>query len=1284
MAVLQALLQGSTAQDKIIFSGPIDARQVDNQTILHPDMTLTGTIDASVTLPPFQISDPRVSIELTTDEDKNQFCWLYFIVTLKISDQLSLDFKTALLRNSSSFLFAITPSTGTTVTADDISQLIFGKDFTQSIPDILRNIFKEIGLSGFTTSFYLPSSQVGESTGETSTGLQIDSVSVAVGASEPWQMGEFSLDNMVLRYTVLNPFAEQSLDLYFFEASFEFYPEIFTGMFNVEISADSTGEQLSIGAAYQGEVSLVDLIKGISGGKIKIPAEFFDMTFYDFGISFTQNDPNYDYVFYGNSDLSFKLPLVGGRVESNFHVHIQSVNDQKSYGLKGGLSIGDSYFTASLDLGEQDKPQILVASWEALNEDYLEINDITGALGLSFPKIPSELDLGLKSATFLYDFKKATIVFEAESVTYGKANFVAFKNSDEKWQYFSGFAVGHDINLSNLPLINQVFSEQHRLAIEHIQIVISSDAIDEESTARINALIAAGYPKVGSDGLAEGVRISVDLNLGGNVVPLSVSTGDGPEPEVENKDLVHRNRNALALRSEESGSRAQELAADGTLWYKIQQKFGPVIFEQIGIKYRKGRIWFALNTSLSTSGLTLELLNVAVGTPLDNFNPKFSIDGIGMDYENPSLTIEGTFLEIPGAGFTNFGGGAIFKAKTFSLDAMGSYAQFDDQVSLFVFAQVNEPFGGPPAFFVTGILGGFGYNSKLRIPDLDELSKLPLINGLDDPDNIGGKKATPIQALKTLIAGDGTEKPWVTSSAGNIWMAAGIKFASFELIHSTALMVGQFGKEFSLALLGISKGRFPKKGKEIYAYAGMDLRAYFAPSEGEISFSAVLSSSSFVLDKACHVTGGFAMYFWFGNHEHAGDFVMTLGGYSPYFSAPKWYPKIPRVGINWSIDSHVSITGGGYFAITPSAAMAGGALDLQFHAGNLKAWLTAHADIVIWWNPFYFIIDVGVTVGASYKISLFQHSKTFSVELGCNLGLWGPSTGGKVKVHWFVISFTISFGAKKRGGLDSLTWDQFREILPEKQDVVKITPVTGLAPKPVKTDAAAVLSRTDGTEDNNEKWLVRPDKLEFTTDSKVPCYRLYVGEKSESHFRENNDKINIRPMGKTGLVSSQRVFVKREANDGNWEEVDMQNKKWTIEASVVNVANSLWGTDSVASLSPGDDQLIKDQYTGFKLSAPSPTLSQGPGNISKEDLGYAPLKPGENPLQSGLLPRGPIPEKNAQAAEDIRNIMGEVKNKRDALHDALGNIGTNPVSNDDLSVLAEKAGAYFTNAPLEV
>jgi hypothetical protein len=1020
-----------------------------------------------------------------------------------------------------------------------------------------------------------------------------------------------------------------------------------------------------------------------------VPNFIKESTLKDISVSYDTQRKHFLYS--GNLETNIANKLVTFKLDIDISSSVEGFSNH--YG--GELRIGETVFKLSFD--QTDSTELVQGKWEQLNNETLGINTLVEELGLHKLSIPSSMDLALVAASFKYDIKNETIIFEAESKNYGKANFVAFKTG-RNWEYFSGFAMKAEaepkINLSKIPLINQVFSKDQTLALEQIHIVLSSTDIVKKKGDKYNDEIK----QLIGDGLNAGVKISMNLNLAGYNIPLSIETGS--DQEALQEQLVKKSdpvilsalpvSSPVLASSKETEDPAKSLSSDGTLWYDIQKKFGPVIIEKIGVKYKEGVLFCVLRTSLKTSGLQLDLINVSVGTKLDEFNPVFSIDGIGMGYKNASFNIEGTFLEVS-KGSMNFAGGAVFKSKAFSLTAYGSYEEFKsednkDVTSMFVFAQINRRFGGPPCFFVTGILGGFGYNSKLRIPDLEDVHKLPLISGLKDTAKIGGDQATPTDALEKLIKPSGSEAPWITPKAGNIWMAAGIQFSTYELIQSTALLVGEFGQDFSVAVLGTSTGKFPKKGKTTYAFMELDLRAYFNPNEGEISFSSIVSASSYVLDQGCHITGGFAMFFWFGNNKHAGDFVITMGGYSPYFRAPAWYPKIPRLGINWRVDSHVTIKGGGYFAITPSAAMAGGSIELLFKAGNLRAWVKGNADIILWWNPFYFIIDFGVSVGASYTMKIFGSNKTFSVELGCKLSLWGPATGGKVKVNWFIISFTISFGAKIGKDKDTLPWTEFKEVLPEAENLVKVMPIEGLLPATVAPDQ--IEKTTDG------ELLVRPNKFEFTTSSKIPCTNLYLGKNKKNPFKKNN-KLNIRPMRQIDMESYQQLYIEKEDASGTWKEVDMESaslktntaesRDWSIEPNTENVANSLWGKGDPKKLSKGDDQLIMNQYIGFKITAPLPVVKLGPGVIDVEkNLSYSDIpKRGENPILQNSKPFGLIPKEDNKVLEKISEIESN-KGQRNELHDMLKALGLEELENESLSILSESTEKYFINTPLVV
>jgi hypothetical protein len=108
------------------------------------------------------------------------------------------------------------------------------------------------------------------------------------------------------------------------------------------------------------------------------------------------------------------------------------------------------------------------------------------------------------------------------------------------------------------------------------------------------------------------------------------------------------------------------------------------------------------------------------------------------------------------------------------ISAMAAYAVVKGQPSFSIFAQVEGEFGGPPAFFITGFMGGFGYNSLLALPAPEDVYKYPFIAGLNDP-AVFGANPTPLHVLDTLKG-----RNVVTPVVGAYWIAAGLMFRSTE------------------------------------------------------------------------------------------------------------------------------------------------------------------------------------------------------------------------------------------------------------------------------------------------------------------------------------------------------------------------------------------------------------------------------------------------------------------------------------------------------------------------
>ena len=333
------------------------------------------------------------------------------------------------------------------------------------------------------------------------------------------------------------------------------------------------------------------------------------------------------------------------------------------------------------------------------------------------------------------------------------------------------------------------------------------------------------------------------------------------------------------------------------IWIAIQRAFGPIHCQQVGFGWEPDYHFdVGFDGSVTLAGLSMGLVNLRIGipvkTPLDYSAYKLDLDGLDISYKGGPVSLTGGFLEtrriVDGQEITEYTGVASLIVGRFGLTALGSYALLGQNTpSLFVFALLSYPIGGPPYFFITGLAGGFGYNRNLLLPSQDTVSQFPFVAGALDPAYFGGND--PGNALKKL--GDVSQPV-----RGQYWLAAGIKFTSFQMINAFALLTVSFGADFELALIGLATIDLPitVKGGDSYtaiAHAGLQILVAFQPSVGQLAITAALTLDSYVLDKACHLTGGFAFYVWFPPHNHAGEFVVTLGGYHPRFDKPDYYPS---------------------------------------------------------------------------------------------------------------------------------------------------------------------------------------------------------------------------------------------------------------------------------------------------------------------------------------------------------------------------------------------------------
>ena len=623
---------------------------------------------------------------------------------------------------------------------------------------------------------------------------------------------------------------------------------------------------------------------------------------------------------------------------------------------------------------------------------------------------------------------------------------------------------------------------------------------------------------------------------------------------------------------------------DNTLWYKVQRTFGPITIGRIGVAYQRApgqgaQLAFLLDASLSIAGLTLSARGLQAGLALSNpqAGPTFDLAGLGIQYAAGPISINGAFLKSQvkyrGASYTSYTGLAVIKTPTLMLGALGSYMQLPQGPSLFVYAFLDYPAGIGPIFLrLRGAAAGFGYNRRLIAPPVSELADFPVVADAISGPPAGADLPGQLDRLNTYLV----------PSAGDIFLMIGIHANSFKMVDVFLLLALAFGPgRFELHVLGLATLVLPAEdvaqpGVTPIAEVQIALRASFVPADGFFALEAQLTPNSFLLSRDCHLTGGFAFVSWFGGSRHAGDFVISVGGYHPHFTVPAHYPAVPRLGFRWQVTPQLQISGGAYFALTPSALMAGGFLSATWQSGGLRVWFEASADFLIGWQPFHYEISLHVSFGVSYTFSLFG-THTISVQVGADLDIWGPDFSGRASIHLFVISFSISFGAAANPKPTPIDWPRFQAtLLPPADRVATISLAAGC--------------QVAGKE--NDLGVVDPHNLVLITDSAIPASTSARGPKEAATALTSGKSFGVGPMDVATTTASHRIEIAQGTR-----RVD---HLFRYEAVQKAMPYALWGGVLVPSITA--PQLTGELLAGYMLRPLPPTEPPNPAMLPDSAL----------------------------------------------------------------------------------
>jgi hypothetical protein len=662
-----------------------------------------------------------------------------------------------------------------------------------------------------------------------------------------------------------------------------------------------------------------------------------------------------------------------------------------------------------------------------------------------------------------------------------EVKFVFLKQTDTRWAF--GVRLSAGLDLSKLPIVGSKLPAGQTLAVDGLQILYASGDFLAEQTKIVNRVLPKGVTKL-PETVGEGISFDADVKLGTTTKHLHAGvTPPAPPPQLPPGEPAAPGTELVPAAAATPAS-----STDPVKWLDVNKQFGVFSFERVGVGYQDNVLEFALDASVALGPLALSMQGLSVGSPLTRFDPQFNLNGLALTFSRPPVTLGGAFLKVKekagGKDVTSYYGQVIVQLTRFGLRALGGWSPDADPAAFFIYVSVKVPIGGPPELYVTGLSGGFGINSALVLPTIDEVGTYPLLPSQAPPEQ--GNAAETIQSVIPAL------RRAFHPKANQYWVAAGIEVTSYEMVKAQAVLSVAFGVELQVGVVGSCSMTLPTGTgtSEPLAYVEIDFVASFTPSTGLLAVDGKLSPASNLFGGFVKLTGGFAFYVWFGG-DHKGDFVVTLGGYHPAFERPSHYPIVPRLGLSFALGP-LKVAGQAYFALTSSSFMAGLRISATFAAGPVSAWFDAGVDFLVRWAPFHYEAGAWVTIGCSVDLGLF----TINVQVGAALQIWGPDFGGRAVVDLDVVSFAIEFGARNTQPLP-VGWNTFAtNFLPPPQkpaDPLRALAAPALdgarAEPTTNVIQASVEVGLLGNGPPGVDWIVDPDHFRVRTDSTLPANR---------------------------------------------------------------------------------------------------------------------------------------------------------------------------------------------------
>jgi Family of unknown function (DUF6603) len=620
-----------------------------------------------------------------------------------------------------------------------------------------------------------------------------------------------------------------------------------------------------------------------------------------------------------------------------------------------------------------------------------------------------------------------------------------------------------------------------------------------------------------------GLPLGALASSGSNPVVAGLLGGGGDAPGDRQSVAPAVN---IALFHRGDGLRFQIAGKDGVVWIPVGRSFGPIFVDQIGVEPTPDPgVGVLVDGSVRLGGLLVALDDLELAIPFRGLGKpgdwRVDLRGLGVTFAAAGVTVSGALRKSAGAP-PAYDGFVLATVAGRNITGIGSYAvpvdPFGRYASFFAFVAMSTPLGGPPPLFVTALAGGAGYNRGLEPPaEVRDVEQFVLVRAMDD----SSLASDPGRALSLLSSS-------IPPRRGSAFLAAGARFTSYGFVRSTVVATVELSRGVEVNVLGLSRMQLPRTGRAI-ANIELAMRARYSSEENVLSVIAELTDKSWIIDRDCQLTGGYAFAIWFDD----GQAVLTLGGYHPDFVKPERFPDVPRLGFNWRVSNRIVVKGEAYFALTSTCVMVGGRLEATYEKGSTRAWFTTHANVLVSWDPFRYDFEIGVSVGASWRVRacfIKCVTITFSISIGADLRIRGPALRGTVTVHLGFGSVSFDFGSEASRPNYLPSFDAFAAKY-----------LTGAEPVSQRVAHGLLAARAPGpppTGSPEQPWRVTGEFV-LVSDTRMPADHFAVSTQA-SVAASGAAPIDLAPLGERaiGVGSAHRLVF--EARQGvGWEGVPL-------------------------------------------------------------------------------------------------------------------------------------------------